>query len=49
MAKEARRHLDADVPVGEHLADQILLSLAIAAGGSFRTLPSPHTPGPTST
>ncbi|MHC5038992.1 MAG: RNA 3'-terminal phosphate cyclase [Planctomycetota bacterium] len=37
--KEARRYLDAGVPVGEHLADQILLPLALAGGGSFRTLP----------
>ncbi len=36
-AKEARRYLDADVPVGEHLADQLLLPLALGAGGSYRT------------
>jgi RNA 3'-terminal phosphate cyclase (ATP) len=40
--REARRFLDADVPVGEHLADQLLLPLAIGAargsgGGCFRT------------
>ncbi len=35
----ARRYLDADVPVGEHLADQLLVPLAIAGGGTFRTLP----------
>jgi RNA 3'-terminal phosphate cyclase (ATP) len=34
-----RRWLDAGVPVGPHLADQILLPLALAGGGSFRTLP----------
>lgn len=28
----------ADVPVGEHLADQLLLLLALAGGGRFRTL-----------
>jgi RNA 3'-terminal phosphate cyclase (ATP) len=34
----------ADVPVGSHLADQLLLPLAMAGGGSFRTLPpSLHT------
>ncbi len=39
VADEARRYLDADVPVGEHLADQLLIPLALAGGGSFRTLP----------
>ncbi|MHC4136574.1 MAG: RNA 3'-terminal phosphate cyclase [Planctomycetota bacterium] len=34
-----KRHLAADVPVGEHLADQLLVPLALAGGGSFRTLP----------
>lgn len=39
----AERWLAADVPVGEHLADQLLLPLALAGGGEFRTLtPSPH-------
>jgi len=43
-AQQARRYLEADAPVGEHLADQMLLPLAIAAGGSFRTLaPTDHT------
>lgn len=37
--KELKRWLDADVPVGEHLADQLLLLLAIAGEGAFRTLP----------
>jgi RNA 3'-terminal phosphate cyclase (ATP) len=27
------------VPVGEHLCDQLMLLLALARGGSFRTLP----------
>lgn len=41
---EARRYLEADVPVGEHGADQLLLLLAIAGGGSFVSLPpSGHT------
>jgi len=43
-ASEAERYLAADVPVGEHLADQLLLPMAIAGGGRFRTLrPSSHT------
>lgn len=36
--REARRYLDAGVPVGEHLADQLLVPMAVAGGGSFRTL-----------
>jgi RNA 3'-terminal phosphate cyclase (ATP) len=36
-AREARDYLDAGVPVGAHLADQLLLPLALAGGGSFRT------------
>jgi RNA 3'-terminal phosphate cyclase len=31
--------IDASVPVGEHLADQLLLPLALAGGGSFLTVP----------
>jgi RNA 3'-terminal phosphate cyclase (ATP) len=42
-ADQAQRYLAADVPVGEYLADQLLLPLALAGGGSFRTLAlSPH-------
>jgi len=37
--KEMRTYLVADVPVGEHLADQLLLPLALAGSGSYRTLP----------
>ena len=37
--QEARRYLDADVPVGEHLADQLLIPFALASGGSFVTTP----------
>jgi RNA 3'-terminal phosphate cyclase (ATP) len=42
---EAARYLAAGVPVGEHLADQLLLPLALAGGrGSFVTsTPTPHT------
>ena len=36
---EAERYLRSDVPVGIHLADQLLLPMALAGGGSFRTLP----------
>lgn len=43
-AREARAYLDAGVPVGEHLADQLLLPMALAGRGSFRTVtPSSHT------
>jgi RNA 3'-terminal phosphate cyclase (ATP) len=37
-AQEARRYLAAGVPVGCHLADQLLPLLALGPGGSFRTL-----------
>lgn len=40
----ARRYLEADVPVGVHLADQLLVPFAFAGGGTFKTLPpSEHT------
>jgi RNA 3'-terminal phosphate cyclase (ATP) len=35
----ARRYLAVDAAVGEHLADQILVPLALAKGGVFTTLP----------
>ncbi len=35
----AREYLDAGVPVGKHLADQLLLPIALASEGSFVTLP----------
>jgi RNA 3'-terminal phosphate cyclase (ATP) len=42
-AADARRYLDATAPVGEHLADQLLLPLAIGAGGAFVTVePTSH-------
>lgn len=34
-----RDYLESDAPVGEHLADQLLIPLALAGGGTFRTLP----------
>ncbi len=38
-----RRYQTAAVPVGEHLADQLMLPMAIGGGGVFRTLkPSLH-------
>lgn len=44
VVAEARAWLDAEVPVGPFLADQLLLPLAIAGGGCFRTMaPTPHT------
>lgn len=36
---EARALLAAGVPVGQHLADQLLLPMALAGGGALRTLP----------
>jgi RNA 3'-terminal phosphate cyclase (ATP) len=42
-AREAAEYLDSGVPVGSHLADQLLLPFALAGGGAFRTLaPSLH-------
>ena len=42
--EEAKRYLSAGVPVGPYLADQILLPMALAGSGSFRTVaPSQHT------
>jgi RNA 3'-terminal phosphate cyclase (ATP) len=42
--RQVRRHLEGDAPVCEHLADQLLLPLALGAGGRFRTVaPSDHT------
>jgi len=43
VAAETRRYLKAGVPVGAHLADQLLLPLAFGRGGTFRTLkPTAH-------
>jgi RNA 3'-terminal phosphate cyclase (ATP) len=43
-AQEAHAYLAAGVPVGPHLADQLLLPMALAGRGSFATLPpSAHT------
>ncbi len=43
-ADEAAAFLAADVPVGAHLADQLLVPMALAGGGVFRTVaPTAHT------
>lgn len=36
-ARQIRRYVDGEAPVCEHLADQLLLPLALGAGGTFRT------------
>lgn len=42
--EEAQRYLSSGAPVGEHLADQLLIPLALAGGGSYTTGPlSLHT------
>lgn len=38
VAMAVRAYLDAGAPVGPHLADQLLLPLALAKGGAFRTM-----------
>jgi RNA 3'-terminal phosphate cyclase (ATP) len=44
VAQEVRGYLAAEAPVGVHLADQLLLPLALAGRGSFVTVrPSGHT------
>lgn len=40
VAREAARVLRADVPVGEHLADQLLIPMALARGGELLSLPA---------
>jgi RNA 3'-terminal phosphate cyclase (ATP) len=43
-AKEAKAYLQTDAAVGEHLADQLLLPMALGEGGSFTTVkPTLHT------
>ncbi|HSG73254.1 MAG TPA: RNA 3'-terminal phosphate cyclase [Planctomycetaceae bacterium] len=37
VAREAKEIVDSRVPVGSHLADQLLVPLALGAGGSFLT------------
>ena len=44
VVHEARRYLEVGAPVGEHLADQLLIPLALARGGSYITgTPTLHT------
>jgi RNA 3'-terminal phosphate cyclase (ATP) len=44
VAMQTQRYLNKDVPVGPQLADQLLLPLALAGSGRFRTLtPTEHT------
>lgn len=44
LAREVQAYLQAEVPVGPYLADQLLVPMALAGGGRFRTLPpSNHT------
>lgn len=44
VATEFNAYMHAEVPVGEHLADQLLLPLALAKGGAYKTVaPSTHT------
>ena len=38
-ARQAKRYLDSGAAVGEHLADQLLLPLALGDGGVFTTTP----------
>lgn len=43
LASEVRAYLDAGAPVGGHLADQLLLPMALAGGGAFVAAPlTPH-------
>jgi len=43
-ALAVRQYMNATAPVGEHLADQLILPFALARGGRFRALPlSDHT------
>ena len=39
VVTETRRYLAANVAVGEHLADQLLVPMALMKGGAFTTLP----------
>lgn len=36
--ENAKRYIDSGVPVGEHLADQLIIPMALAGGGTFHTM-----------
>lgn len=38
-ASEAKAYVESDAAIGEHLADQLLLPMALGRGGSFSTVP----------
>jgi RNA 3'-terminal phosphate cyclase (ATP) len=38
LVRETRRYQDVDAPVGEHLADQLMVPLVCLAGGRYRTM-----------
>jgi RNA 3'-terminal phosphate cyclase (ATP) len=38
-AKQARRYINGEAAVGEHLSDQLMLPMALAGGGVFTTTP----------
>ena len=43
VVREVRRYLDSAAPVGEHLADRLLVPMALAGGGQFLSgKPSAH-------
>ncbi len=39
LSEEVREYLSSEAPVGRHLADQLMIPMALAGGGRFRTLP----------
>ncbi len=44
VAKQVEKYIESEVAIGAHLADQLLLPLALAGGGRFTTTrPTPHT------
>ncbi len=44
VVREVTEYLAAGVPVGEHLADQLVVAMAVGRGGVFRTVrPTEHT------
>ena len=44
LVDEVSEYLDSNVPVGKHLADQLLIPVALAGQGTFLTqMPSSHT------